>query len=73
VTASGVGRGFCDTVDRKIAGRAGDVLDDHGLAPTFAETIANQPCRDVGRSARREADENADWLVRVILREGAAG
>src|SRR5205807_4292567 len=54
------------------AARAAAVLDQHRLAPDLRQLLAEQPRRDVGRSARRERHDEAHGLLRPGLRERRA-
>ena len=66
-----VRRGLGGAFGGDVAARAGDVLDHHRLAPGFGEFLGKQPRGDVGRDAGREADQDADRLLRVVrLRAG---
>jgi hypothetical protein len=44
-----------------VAAGAGPALDNECLAKPFGEPLRHQPRRDVGRAARRIADDQANW------------
>ena len=64
-----VGRGAHPGLRADHPGRAGDVVDDDRLSPLLADLRAEEPRDHVGRAARRERDDHAHGLGRVLLRE----
>jgi hypothetical protein len=65
--------GFGDEVRAYHAARAGPVVDDHVLAPCFAELLCEYPRYKVGRAAGGQADDHPHLLRREILRSRGAG
>ena len=61
-----VGRRLGRGVGADRAAGARPVLDDHGLAEPLAQPLRHDAGDDVGRAARREADDELDGLVRII-------
>jgi hypothetical protein len=49
------------------AARAAAIVDDHLLAERFGHALADEPRDDVGRSARRKRDDEADRFRRIRL------
>jgi hypothetical protein len=60
-----VRRRLGDPIGCDVAAGAGDVLDDHRLAPAFGEPVGEETCGDVGRHARGKPDDDPDRLFRV--------
>jgi hypothetical protein len=52
--------------DRAAPARA--IVDNHGLAPTLAETLRHQPGDVVGGAAGDERNHELDRLSRIVLR-----
>jgi hypothetical protein len=46
----------------------GAVLNDNGLPEGGAHFVRQEPCHDVGRTARRGTDYEFDWPIREGLR-----
>ena len=65
-----VGRGAHGPADADGASRAGDVLDDDGLAERHPHPLGEDASDHVGRSAGRERHDDGDRLRRIGLREG---
>ena len=65
-----VGRQPLHRLDRDVAAGAAAVLDDHRLAERLAELGVDQPRRDVGAAAGREAHHHGDLLVRIFGAHG---
>src|SRR5678816_1064930 len=63
-----VGRCFGDDLRGDVAARAGPDVHDHLLAPFLGELLRDGACGNVARAARRETDDEADGLARVLLR-----
>ena len=68
-----VGRAVGDTLGAGLAAGAGDVLDHHLLAESFAHLRADHAAEHVGRTAGGERDHHGDRAGRIILRGGAGG
>ncbi len=62
-----------DRVGRDAADGAGTILDDHRLAERGRHLLGDDARDDVGGAARREADEDLDRLVDLVLRERGRG
>src|SRR5690606_7590977 len=62
-----VGLGACDLAQANTARRTGTVDYDHGLAQFFFQVTGQYAGRDVGTTARCEADDQLDLLLRPRL------
>src|SRR5262249_4635174 len=63
-----VGRGAGETSDTDGAARAGDVLDDDGLAERGAHRLGHDPSDHVGRAAGRERYDHGEGARGMGLR-----
>ena len=57
-----------DVIGGNYAGRAGLVFDQHGGVPYHRELPCGDARQNVGATARREADDDADRPARQVLR-----
>ena len=53
------------------AARARTVVDDHRLTPRFGDFLPDHARHHIRRSARRNGDDGADGLGRILLRRHA--
>src|SRR5262245_8779879 len=56
-----------DAAMRQIAGRAGSILNDHGLAELDLQLLADETRDPIDEATRRKADDDGDGLRRISV------
>jgi hypothetical protein len=62
-----IGRCLGDAIASDVAAGAGNIFDDHRLAPDLAQLVAHDPRDYVHRSCRWISNDHSDRAVRVTV------